>query len=275
KNGYDRILITHGNGPQVGRIFLQQELSKKEFPRQTPLDVCVADSQGRIGYILQSAFDNTCAAAGIPKRAVTVVTQVVVDPEDPAFQAPSKPIGGFYTEEEARKLRQEKKWVIREDAGRGYRRVIPSPHPLEIVEIPIFQELLDRRIVAIGAGGGGIPVVRGPEDRFEGVEAVIDKDRTGALLAAQVGLDIFISLTQVDCVYLHYNQSGQTPIFTARASEMETWLEAGHFLEGSMKPKVESALFFLKQGGQKAVIAHLNDLVPALEGKRGTQIFPD
>ena len=274
KEGYDRIIITHGNGPQVGRIFLQQELTAHEFPRQVTLDVCVADSQGRIGYILQNVFDNVCRRHGIDKKSFSVITQVVVDPNDPGFQSPSKPVGVFYQKEEADRLAEERGWILKEDAGRGWRRMIPSPLPLEIVEEHIFHDLLDRGCIAIGAGGGGVPVFRNDQGDLEGIEAVIDKDRTSALLAARIGIDTLIILTQVDHVYLNFNQPDQKAIETASASEMEAWLEEGHFLEGSMKPKVEAALHFLKHGGGKTVIAHLNQLAEGVTGKAGTHILP-
>lgn len=275
QKGYKKIILTHGNGPQVGRIFLQQELTKNEFPRQVTLDVCVADSQGRIGYIMQNVFDNICAEHGINQRSCSVITQVVVDPHDPAFQNPTKPIGVFYSAKDAERLTQERGWVMKEDAGRGYRRMVPSPIPLEIVEKRIFTTLLDLGFVTIGAGGGGIPVIRKKHGELHGVEAVIDKDRTSALLAAQIGIDCFIILTEIDHAYLDFNTPRQKPITKTSVSEMETYLKEGHFLEGSMKPKVESAIHFLKNGGKKAIIANLYDLLAAMEGKTGTQILPD
>jgi len=274
KQGYQKIIITHGNGPQVGQIFQQQELTLHEFPRQVTLDVCVADSQGRIGYILQNVFDNVCLEHGINQRSYSVITQVVVDPGDPGFQNPTKPIGVFYSKEDADQLSRERHWILKEDAGRGFRRVVPSPIPREIIEKPIFKNLLESGFITIGGGGGGIPVVRDDQGAFQGVEAVIDKDRTSALLAREVGIDILVILTQVNAVYLHFNTPNQTPIRSASCSEMETWLWEGHFLEGSMKPKVEAAIDFLKGGGKRVVIAQLNELLPALQGKSGTQIQP-
>lgn len=275
QDGYEKIILTHGNGPQVGQIFLQQELTAHEFHRQITLDVCVADSQGRIGYILQNVFDNVCQEHGIDRRSYSVITQVVVDAADPGFQNPTKPIGVFYSKEEAEKLHRDRGWVLKEDAGRGYRRLIPSPYPQDIIEKHIFHKLLDDGFIAIGAGGGGIPVVRTPEGALEGVEAVIDKDRTSALLANEIGIDILVILTQVPGVYVDFNSPQQRLVETATCSEMETWLNAGQFAEGSMKPKVEAAIRFLRNGGQKAVIAHLNDLFAAVQGRCGTQILPD
>ena len=221
KQGYEKIILTHGNGPQVGQIFRQQELTLHEFPRQITLDVCVADSQGRIGYIMQNVFDNVCQQHGIDKKSFSVITQVVVDPKDPGFDNPSKPIGVFYSKEEADQLAAERGWILREDSGRGYRRVVPSPKPLQIVEKNIFHQLLDMGLIAIGAGGGGIPVIRTPEGQLEGIEAVIDKDRTRALLASEVDIDCTVILTQVDPVFRCFNTPQQRPIHEATPPEME------------------------------------------------------
>ncbi|HLB58561.1 MAG TPA: carbamate kinase [Bdellovibrionota bacterium] len=275
QKGYNKIVITHGNGPQVGRIFLQQELTKDEFPRQVTLDVCVADSQGRIGYILQNVFDNICVERGIRKKTSTVITQVVVDPNDSAFNNPTKPIGVFYTKEEAEKLIAERKWIMKEDAGRGWRRVVPSPKPIEIVEKSIFVELLDIDFTPIGVGGGGVPVTRKEDGELRGVEAVIDKDLSSALLASVIGIDTFIILTEVNHAYLDFKTSNQKPIFSATVTEMEEFMKQGHFAEGSMRPKVQAATNFLKSGGSRAIIANLYELLPALEGETGTQILPD
>ena len=275
EKGYNKIILTHGNGPQVGQIFLQQELTKLEFPRQITLDVCVADSQGRIGYILQNVFDNVCQKRGIDKRSFAVITQVVVDPKDPAFDNPSKPIGVFYSQKDAQKLTEELGWELVEDAGRGFRRVVPSPNPLEIVEMKIFHEVLEAGFIAIGGGGGGIPVVRGSNGELNGVEAVIDKDRTSALLANEVGIEQLIILTGVDFACLNYKSPQLQPIKNITVDKMEYYLKQGEFMEGSMKPKVEAAIDFVKNGGKKAIIANLYDLLPATEGKTGTHISAD
>ena len=272
ERGYNKIILTHGNGPQVGQIFLQQELTKHAFPRQITLDVCVADSQGRIGYILQNVFDNVCQKRGINKRSFAVITQVIVDPKDPAFDHPSKPIGVFYSQEDAQKLTEERGWELIEDAGRGFRRVVPSPHPLEIVEKKIFHEILEAGFIAIGGGGGGIPVIRESNGELSGVEAVIDKDRTSALLANEVGIEQLVILTEVDFAYSNFKSSQPQPIRNITVSKMESYLEQGEFIEGSMKPKVEAAIDFIKKGGQKAIIANLYDLLMAVEEKTGTHI---
>ena len=275
ERGYNKIILTHGNGPQVGQIFLQQELTKHAFPRQITLDVCVADSQGRIGYILQNVFDNVCQKRGLHRKSFAVITQVVVDRNDPDFDHPSKPIGVFYSQEDAQKLRAERDWVLVEDAGRGFRRVVPSPIPLEIVEKKIFHEILDAGFIAIGGGGGGIPVFQEEDGALSGVEAVIDKDRTSALLANELEVDQLVILTEVDFAYLNYKSSQPQPIKKTTVCAMESYLERGEFMEGSMKPKVQAAIDFVKKGGKKAIIASLYNLVPAMEGKAGTHISID
>ncbi|MFQ5443195.1 MAG: carbamate kinase, partial [Nitrospinales bacterium] len=215
-----------------------------------------------------------CLQRGIEKKITTIITQVVVDANDPAFQNPSRPIGPFYSSQEAEQLRKKYGWVIKEDAGRGYRRFIPSPEPLEIVEKTFFQELINQNFIVIGAGGGGIPVIRNASGELRGVEAVIDKDKTSALLASELEIDCFVILTQVDHVFTNFNTPNQKPIQHANVNEIESLLKEGHFLEGSMKPKMESVVRFLKDGGKKAIVAHLYDLIPAMEEKAGTLITP-
>jgi carbamate kinase len=272
EKGYSKIILTHGNGPQVGQIFLQQELTKHEFPRQITLDICVADSQGRIGYILQNAFDNICRQRGIDKKSFAVITQVVVDPSDPAFNRPTKPIGVYYSIDETNKLKSERDWEFIEDAGRGYRRVVPSPIPLEIVEEKIFHEILNGGFIGIGCGGGGIPVIRKLNGELVGVEAVIDKDRTSALLAHEIGIEQLVILTDVDGVYLNFKSSESQLIKNISADQIKAYIHEGEFAEGSMKPKVEAAVEFIKRGGKKVIIADLNALLPAIAGKAGTHI---
>ncbi len=271
--GYDRMILTHGNGPQVGQIFLQQELTRDEFPRQITLDVCVADSQGRIGYLLQNVFDNLGKTKGLSKKAAAIITQVMVDSNDPAFERPTKPIGLYYDQPNAEKLMKERGWNMIEDAGRGFRRVVPSPKPLEIIEKDLFYDLLGQGFITIGGGGGGVPVTRSADGALSGVEAVIDKDHTSSLLATECDIDELIILTQIDHAYLNFNTEQSFPISNISSDKLEVYLNRGEFAEGSMKPKVEAALNFLKNGGKRAVIANLNDLIPAMEGKTGTQIL--
>ncbi|MBT3183842.1 MAG: carbamate kinase [Nitrospina sp.] len=275
KAGYQKMVLTHGNGPQVGQIFLQQELTKDEFPRQVTLDVCVADSQGRIGYILQNVFDNACQEQGINKKSSAIITQVLVDPADPAFQHPTKPIGVFYSPQDAEKLIRERGWQMGEDAGRGFRRLVASPKPVEIIEKALFSKLLESGFIVIGGGGGGIPVIRKPGGELVGVEAVIDKDHTSALLANKLGVDCLVILTEVEYVFLNYNSPTPEPIHQVSVKVMEKYLQAGEFAEGSMKPKVEAVLKFLKSGGKRAIIAGLFNLARAVEGQSGTHILVD
>ena len=275
EDGHHKIVISHGNGPQVGRIALQQELTQDEFPRQITLDVCVADSQGRIGFILQNVFDNICVERGINKKASTVITQVVVDQNDPAFLNPTKPIGVFYSESEAKTLELERDWQMREEAGKGWRRVVPSPRPVEIVEKRIFIELLKLNFIAIGVGGGGVPVIRNEQGELRGIEAVIDKDRSSALLAKTIGVDQFVMLTEASSVYLDFMGPNKRAIGKIKASKLEEYLKAGQFPEGSMGPKVEAAIDFVRSGGKRAIIANLFDLNAALAGRVGTQVVPD
>lgn len=274
EEGYEHIVVTHGNGPQVGRIFLQQELTKNEFARQVALDVCVADSQGRIGYILQNVFDNICFHRGLNKKTSTVVTQVIVDKDDPAFKNPTKFIGTFYTESQAKKLTEERGWVMKEDSGRGYRRVVPSPRPTEIIEKKLFKTLLEMNFIAIGAGGGGIPVYRKPDGEIRGIEAVIDKDRTSSLLATEIGIDVFVILTEADYVYVDFKKPSQYALKEISLFEMERLYKEGHFPDGSMGPKVEAAMSFVRNGGKKAIIANLFKLKEAMKGTSGTIIIP-
>ncbi len=275
QDGYNKIIITHGNGPQVGRIALQQELTKDEFPRQITLDVCVADSQGRIGYIIQNVFDNICIERKIKKKASAVTTQVVVDSNDPAFQNPTKPIGIFYSKEEAIRLKEDRNWTLIDESGKGWRRVVPSPRPIEIIEKSIFSTLLDLDFIAIGAGGGGIPLRRNEQGELRGVEAVIDKDRTSSLLATITGIDVFVILTEANYAYLNFNTPKQKHIKKISVNKLEKLIPEGHFHEGNMLPKIESAIDFIKNGGKRAVIANLFDLPLAMKGLVGTQIYPD
>ncbi len=250
KAGY-HIAVTHGNGPQVGDILLKNELAQATLPPM-PLDVCGAESQGMIGYMLQQSLHNELELAGSPCRVVTVLTQTLVDHNDPAFQKPEKPIGPFYTALESKRLKVEKGWTLINDAGRGYRRVVPSPEPAEIIEGAIIRTLFDEGFLVIAAGGGGIPVVKnGTDGTLTGVEAVVDKDHSAAVLAKLLGVDIFLIMTDVDTVFLNFNRPDQTALHTISSLQAEEYLRTGHFLHGSMKPKIESALRFLSAGGKQ------------------------
>ncbi len=273
--GYD-VVITHGNGPQVGFILLRSEIAKKMINlHPVPLDACDADTQGAIGYAIQRALGNEFRKRGKDKQVVTVVTQVVVDKNDPAFQNPTKPIGPFYTEEEAKQKMAEEKWIMKEDAGRGWRRVVPSPKPKKIVEVDAIRTLVDHGFVVVGVGGGGIPVVEEENGQLRGVEAVIDKDYASSLLARELGVDLFIISTAVEKVYLNFGTPDQKPIDRMTVSEAKKYLAEGHFKEGSMAPKIRAVIEFLEAGGEAALITCPEALVRALKGETGTWIYPN
>lgn len=270
EKGYE-LVLTHGNGPQVGAILIQHEMAKEAIPAM-PLDFCGAESQGLIGYMLCQSIRNECAGRGLKKEAVCIVTQVEVDPHDKAFRNPTKPVGPFYTQAEAEQNMAERgeRWI--EDAGRGWRKVVPSPEPKEIVEKEVIRALVDQGTVVIASGGGGIPVCRNDQGQLYGVEAVIDKDLAGERLALDVGADIFVILTDVSHAILHYNTPQQKPLKKVTLEEMKKYIEEGHFRAGSMGPKVRAALNFVKKGGGRAIIARLDQVIPALKGEVGTQI---
>ncbi|MBN1885372.1 MAG: carbamate kinase [Candidatus Krumholzibacteriota bacterium] len=268
-----KVIVTHGNGPIVGNIMERNEAVKDRIPPM-PLDICGADSQGGIGYMIQQALRNELARRGMPREVVSIVSQVVVSAEDDAFQKPTKPIGPFYTEEEAQVLMTAKGWTMKNDADRGWRRVVPSPTPLEIVESRVISGLLEAGVVVIAVGGGGIPVVRRGTS-LEGVEAVIDKDRAAAVLGLGVGAERLIILTNVEEVYVDFGTPQQRPIGTISLSEIRRLYEAYEFPAGSMGPKIRSAVEFLANGGSEAIISHAGRLGDACEGKAGTHILPD
>ncbi len=268
--GYE-LAIVHGNGPQVGRILLASETASAVTP-SLPLDVCSAMSQGYIGYHIQQGLSHALENRDRILPVVTLITQVVVDEDDPAFQNPTKPIGPFYTEEEAKRLAAEKNYIVREDAGRGWRRVVASPRPKRIVEIHSIRELWDSTIV-IAAGGGGIPVIEREDGTLVGVAAVIDKDLAAEKLAEEVGADILMILTEVDRVSLNYNKPDQRELDHMTVAECEKYIEEGHFAPGSMLPKVQAAMEFARlDPGKKAIIASLFNAVEALRGNSGTVI---
>ena len=265
-----RLVITHGNGPQVGAALLRSELAAAQaYP--LPYDCCVAATQGEIGYILQYALWRRMQQVGLVTPVVTVITQVRVDPHDPAFLHPSKPVGSFCTGERAEELRRERGYAFVEiEAGR-FRRVVPSPFPREIVELRAIKACLDEGLVVIAAGGGGVPVF-GDQDVTKGVEAVIDKDLTSALLAAQIGAEILAIVTTEDRVSLDHGTPAQRPLDRLTVAEAHRHLQAGQFPEGSMGPKIQAALLFLERGGRAVVITDRAHLVKALEGQAGTRL---
>lgn len=265
-----RVLLTHGNGPIVGNILLRNELAQDRIPPM-PLDVCGADSQGGIGYMIQQTLQNILRDRRLPRQVATVVTQVIVDKDDPAFRRPTKPIGQFYTPAEARKLSEERGWTLVEDSGRGMRRVVPSPRPVRIVEESIIRSLFESGHVVIAAGGGGIPVVE-EEGRLRGVEAVIDKDFASVVLALAVKVETLINVTAIDEVLLDFGRPTQRPLPRLTVAEARRYLEEGQFPEGSMGPKIRAAIQFLEGGGREVIITSPPRIRDSMEGNAGTRI---
>lgn len=265
-----KVVITHGNGPQAGAALLRSERAAKEVYTHT-LDMCVATTQSEIGYILERALHYELYNVGINKLVATIPTMVLVDENDVAFQKPTKPIGPFYSKEEAEEKRKKLGWNIVEDSARGYRRVVPSPEPVEVLQLDVIKKVIDLDIVVIALGGGGIPVVK-KENKIYGSEAVIDKDRSSALLAKALDVDLFIISTDTDRVYLNFKKKNQTAIDQVTTAELREFYKQGHFPSGSMGPKIESVIKFLENGGKKAIITSYEYLPDALNGKAGTHI---
>jgi carbamate kinase len=271
ERGY-KVVMTHGNGPQVGATLLRHEAAKSIVP-PFPLDACGAETQGFIGYMIQQALRNELKTRGIEKYAVTLVTRMIVDKHDPAFKNPTKPIGPFYSKDEVSKIKDQRPdMTIKEDAGRGYRRVVPSPDPKIIAERSAIRSLVDAGFIVIACGGGGIPIIE-EESHAVGVEAVIDKDLGGQRLATLIGAHIFIILTDIECAFLNFGTQKQEKIGEITTGKLRNYLVEGQFKEGSMAPKVEAAIRFVEGGGERAIIAELGHLVEALDGKSGTQVL--
>ena len=270
KHGFN-VVITHGNGPQVGFNLLRSEAARDQIPPQ-PLDVAVAETQGALGYMIQQALKSEYVRQGINKDVVTVVTQVLVDADDPAFRKPEKPIGPFYSKEQAEKLMNEKRWNMVEDTGRGYRRVVASPRPVKIVEYQAIRALVEKGYTVICCGGGGIPVIVDSES-LEGAAAVIDKDRVASLLACLLQADLLIIPTGVSKVSLNYRKPNQIDLDHISLDEAKAHLEQGHFAAGSMRPKMEAAISFLESGGRKAIITLPEMIEDAVLGNAGTHIL--
>jgi len=269
------VVISHGNGPQVGFILRRSELAASEL-HEVPLDVCGADTQGAIGYALQQNLHNNFLRLGIKQSVVTVVTQVEVDPDDPAFAAPSKPIGSFMDADQAASRRDNDGWEVVEDAGRGWRRVVPSPQPKRIVEADAIKELLDDRYTVIAVGGGGIPVVADENGYLSGIAAVIDKDFASAMLAREIGAEYFFISTSIEKVALNFGKPNQQWLDRITLSEAKRYLAEGiHFAPGSMAPKMEAAINFLEWGGKQAIISDPKNMERALAGETGTHIVHD
>ncbi|MSO54281.1 MAG: carbamate kinase [Rhodospirillales bacterium] len=270
----NELIITHGNGPSVGMELMRQALSRERVAAM-PLDICVAHTQGGIAYLLMQALENALREVGNPRHVVCLLTQVEVDPNDPAFRDPTKPVGYFYTVDEAQALTRELGWRMREDSNRGWRLVVPSPKPRHIVDISLIDALAKRGAVVIAGGGGGIPVVRDTRGVRHGIEAVIDKDLTSAHMANVLGITDMIILTAVKRVAIHFGTPAQRELDQVTLSEIRAYRDQGHFPAGSMGPKIDAAIRFLEGGGRRAVIGHLDEAVPALAGEAGTHIVAD
>jgi carbamate kinase len=272
QGGWD-VVVTHGNGPQVGFILRRSELSRSEL-HPVPLDSCGADTQGAIGYMFVMALYNEYLKRGMDKKAVSVVTQTIVDRNDPAFRNPSKPIGSFMDEQTARERAEKEGWTVTEDAGRGWRRVVPSPIPQRIVEAAAIRNLIDAGFTVVGVGGGGVPVLEDPDGTLHGVEAVIDKDFGSALLATMINADLFMITTAVEKVAINFRKPNEQWLDRLTIAEAETYIAEGHFAKGSMLPKIQAILHYLRKGGKQALITDPPNIGRALKGETGTWIVP-
>jgi len=271
KKGYD-LIIVHGNGPQVGNLLIQMEESINKVPPFS-LEVCDAMTEGSMGFMLEKAIINELRKHSVDKEVVTLITQVVVDKEDPAFNNPTKPVGPFYSKYRATMLKRQKKWRMIEDAGRGYRKVVPSPRPIDVVSKWVIRDLVHAGKIVIAAGGGGIPVIIDGNGLFQGVEAVIDKDFAASLIAREVKADLFIILTNVPRVYLNYGQPDEKPIPEMTVEEAKNYLAQGHFPPGSMGPKIEAAIEYIQNGGEEVLITSTSHLKASLINRSGTKII--
>ena len=270
KKGYD-LIIVHGNGPQVGNLLIQMEESVTKVPPFS-LEVCDAMTEGSMGFMLEKAIINELRKNSVDKDVATLITQVVVDRDDPAFENPTKPIGPFYSKYRAQMLRREKKWAMIEDSGRGFRKVVPSPKPIDVIPKRIIRDLVHSGKIVIAVGGGGIPVIINGRGLFQGVEAVIDKDYASSLVAREVKADIFIILTNVDRVYLNYGTPDEKPIGIMTAKQAEEYLSQGQFPPGSMGPKIKAAIEYIQSGGKEVLITSTNHLKASLINRSGTKI---
>lgn len=266
-----KIAVTHGNGPQVGNAILRVELARDKAPI-LPLGICVADTEGGIGYMIEQSLQNRLKDEGLDRQVATIITQVIVDKDDPQIADPSKFIGQFYTDEEAKALDSERGWVMKKDAHRGWRRVVPSPQPLSIVASKTIKTLLDDGTIVIAAGGGGVPAYYDDRNHLEGLDAVIDKDLASVVLAREISAEMLLILTSVDRVSLNFGTDKEKPIDTMTVSEAEKYLEEGQFPPGSMGPKIKAALQFVKNGGKELIITSIEKAGLALRGESGTRI---
>lgn len=267
----NELIITHGNGPVVGKIMMRQMLTMERIPPMS-MDICVAHSQGGIGYLLMQAMENALRLRGNPRHAASLLTQVEVDEDDPAFDAPSKFVGPFFSEDEAQRISEELGWAMKEDSGRGWRHVVPSPAPKHICDISLVEELAGRGTIVIAGGGGGIPVVRDDNGVRRGLPAVIDKDLMSAHMANVLGIDHLLILTAVERVSINFGKADQRELDDVTLDELKAYREAGHFPPGSMGPKIDAAIRFLEGGGRRAIIGHLDQAVAVLRGESGTHV---
>jgi carbamate kinase len=267
----NELILTHGNGPVVGKILMRQALTAQRIPPMS-LDICVAHSQGGIAYLLMQALENALREVDNARHVACLLTQVEVDPDDPAFKDPSKPVGPFFSEEQAQALTHGLGWLMREDSGRGWRHVVPSPRPRHIVDLSLIQVLARRGTIVIAGGGGGIPVIRGPKGVRHGVAAVIDKDLTSAHMANVLGIDHMMILTAVPRVAINFGKPDQRSLDRVALRELKSLYAEGHFAPGSMGPKIAAAIRFLEGGGERVIIGHLDEAMAALRGETGTHI---
>jgi len=270
KKGYD-LIIVHGNGPQVGNLLIQMEESITKIPPFS-LEVCDAMTEGSMGFMLEKALINELRKNSVDKEVATLITQVVVDRDDPAFDNPSKPIGPFYSKYRASMLRRQKNWKMIEDAGRGYRKVVPSPKPIDVVPKYVIRDLVHAGKIVIAAGGGGIPVIINGNGLFQGVEAVIDKDYAASMIAREAKAELFIILTNVSRVYLNYDKPDKEPISVLPVDKAQEYLALGQFPPGSMGPKIEAAIEYIQNGGEKVIITSSNHLKASLINRSGTTV---
>jgi len=271
KDGFN-LAITHGNGPQVGNVIYRVELARGKAP-YLPIYICVADTEGGMGYMLEQCLRNKLKQENIQREVATVVTQVVVNKEDTSTKNPSKFVGQFYTIKEAENFAKERSWVVKKDSNRGWRRVVPSPIPLEIVEKDSIKSLVEKGFIVIAAGGGGVPVFRREDGTLEGLDAVIDKDRASAVLARDIGAELLLILTEVEKVALYFGTPQQKELDKMTLEEAKRYLKEGHFPEGSMGPKIESAIQFLESGGKEVIITSIPKAYDSVKRKAGTRII--
>lgn len=266
------LIVTHGNGPVVGRLLLQAELAKAEVPMM-PLHIMDAETQGSVGFLLQQALSNHLSASGLRRQVIAVITRVVVDPDDPSFSTPTKPVGTFYSRDDAERIQRERGWIMQEDSGRGSRRRVPSPLPVRIPEAEIIGGLASHGVVTIAAGGGGVPVVERPDGTLVGVDAVVDKDRASALLGVQTGAERLVILTSVDAAYADFGTPAQKSLERLTHTQAERLLAEGQFPPGSMGPKIEAAVAFLRGGGREVRIGLPEQMDALLAGRAGTLLM--